>query len=305
MALTCIMPQTALLANGSKTYHLSLSDLNMEIKVNDDQLTEHFGPRFDRTAWISSIKVAGSEILGPWGLADEFGLLGDGVLGFDSAAISQPFVKIGIGELLRDSEASYSFSHPYPVKDLFPISASPVADELRVVQEAPEWATWPYRYQKTYRLLPDQRLVIDYELTNLGNEPWSFEHYNHHWFRLPDLPMGPQYSVTTDFELPDTETNLDKGPNHLRISTPLQPGEAQYYASELSNVPAASSQFVVKVDDHRLVEYTSSESANRFALYADPDGFCPEIFIRHTIDSGQTIRWSSEYRFFKPVMQSK
>jgi len=34
-----------------------------------------------------------------------------------------------------------------------------------------------------------------------------------------------------------------------------------------------------------------------FAVYADSDGFCPEVFKRAALEAGETVTWSATYRF--------
>ena len=288
MASAAATPETHVLADGG---------LRAEIEVAADRLAAQFGPRFDRTASVRSVRLDGVELLGPWGLSDEFGLFGDGVLGYESAAVGETFLKIGVGRLVRDTPENYQFDHPYPVADLFPIETVTGAQSLTVIQRSPGEGPRQYLYRKSYELHAGNALTIRYELTNTGSVAWTFEHYNHHWFRLQDVPVGPGYAVATGFDLPAADTTLRHAPRMLEMPAPLTPGGAAYYAGDLQAVTADANTFSVRVNDAAVVQYQGDSTPHRFALYADADGFCPEVFVRAALEPGETTRWSATYRF--------
>jgi hypothetical protein len=284
----------------AQVHLLASGGLRVEIEVAADRHAEAFGPRFDRTAVVRSVSLDGVELLGPWGLSDEFGLYGNGVLGYQAANINETFLKIGVGRLVRDSAESYQFAHRYPVDTLFPVEVTAGEASLAVSQHSDGGGAWQYRYRKTYELLGADGLVVHYELSNTGTAAWTFEHYNHHWFRLAGVPVGPGYTVVTGFELPAAETGFRRAPFALAVAAPLGPGAAAYYASELAGVPVSSNTFELQVDGAPVVGYRASFPPDRFAVYASADGFCPEVFTRAVLEPGATISWSAAYRFMKP-----
>jgi hypothetical protein len=287
-------------AADAEVHLLAGGGLRVEIDVASDRHAEEFGPRFDRTAIVRSVTLDGVELLGPWGLSDEFGLYGNGVLGYEAAGFDETFLKIGVGRLVRDTAEAYHFAHPYPVKALFPVQVTSGEASLAVSQHSDGGGAWQYRYRKSYELLGADGLVIHYELSNTGTAAWTFEHYNHHWFRLEGVAVGPGYKVVTGFELPEAETAMRRAPFALAMAAPLGPGTAAYYASELAGVPASSSTFELQVDGAPMVGYRASFPPDRFAVYASADGFCPEVFTRAALEPGATITWSAAYRFMKP-----
>lgn len=274
--------------------------LRVEIEVAGDADAAKFGPRFDRTAVVRSVTMDGIEWLGPWGLGDEFGLFGDGVLGYEAAADGGTFLKIGVGRLVRDIPESYDFSHSYPVADVFPVEHEAGEGALSVSQASSGAGPWQYRYRKSYALDGADGLTIHYELTNTGEIAWTFEHYNHHWFRYADVPVGEHYRVATGFALPIADTSFNRGAASLQMPAELPPGKAAYYAAELADVPADANGFELEVRGARVVRYRASFAPARFAAYADADGFCPEVFMRAALAPGETARWSANYRFTRP-----
>jgi hypothetical protein len=284
-------------AGAADTHVLSYGSLRVEIETATDLHAEHFGPRFDRTAAVTSVTVDGVELLGPWGLSDEFGLYGTGVLGYETAGADAAFIKIGVGTLLRDTTNSYHFSHAYPVQRLFPVTLDFDEERISVRQQADTALPYSYDYVKTYSLSQNNVLTIRYQLTNTGDTEWPFEHYNHHWFRLEETEIGPLYRASTGFELPAGETRFLLERSSLLVTAPLAPGDAAYYGSELADLGAADNIFDVSVGGVTIVRYEGSFPPARFALFANQDGFCPEVFKRATLEPGATASWSATYRF--------
>lgn len=279
---------------------LAHGSLRVEVEAATDRHMHEFGPRFDRTAIVRSVTVDGVELLGPWGLCDEFGLYGDGVLGYEVADIGDRFVKIGVGTLLKDTSASYHFAHPYPVSELFPTLLETADQQLSVSQDSDPGLPHRYQYRKTYTVGADNVLTITYHLANSGEVPWTFEHYNHHWFRLGTLAPGPSYRVSSGFKLPAAETSFLLEPNALRMAAPLDDGGAAYYGSDLRNATVSENTVTLSVDGSTIVRYAGSFAPARFSVYASAEGFCPEIFKRSALQPGETVSWSATYRFTAP-----
>jgi hypothetical protein len=281
----------------AETHVLSHGALRVEIDVGTDLHAAEFGPRFDRTAAVTSVTLEGVELLAPWGLSDEFGLYGIGVLGYDTAGPGDAFIKVGVGTLLRDTANSYHFAHAYPVQRLFPVTIEAGAGQLSVRQQADDTLPHRYDYVKTYSVHENNVLTIRYQLTNVGESAWPFEHYNHHWFRLGGTEVGPLYRASTGFALPGNETRFLLEGRSLRLADSLGPGEAAYYGSDLADATREENTFDLSVGDETIVRYEGSFPPARFALFANHDGFCPEVFKRTILEPGETASWSATYRF--------
>ena len=277
---------------------LAHGDLRVAIESPADRHLERFGPRFDHTAAVSSITIGGAELLGPWGLSDEFGLHGLGVLGYDSAPIGGHFVKLGVGILVRDIAGSYDFAHPYPVHELFPVKTESAGGQVIVVQQASVPGFPGYRYQKTYEAADGNRLTIHYRLTNTGEDVWTFEHYNHHWFRHEAVAVGSSYLLRVRFPLPEAgPTAFRRDSDALQLPERLGPGQVAYYASDLERVTAARNGYELWLGGEAIVRYQGSFTPARFAAFASEEGFCPEVFKRATLHPGETVTWSATYHF--------
>ena len=162
------------------------------------------------------------------GLASEFGCgdngatcagrgdITNGVLGYESAKIGEPFLKIGVGALIKGScgpecsndiaaattttttntnngDASYRFNSPYKFYRLpsWKVLPSPDPNEVTFVSEEVV-GEYGYRIQKTIRL-DGNVLTVRSLLTNLGTKQFTTPWYSHHFFSGDVDPIGPGY----------------------------------------------------------------------------------------------------------------
>ncbi|KAL3792504.1 hypothetical protein HJC23_008426 [Cyclotella cryptica] len=149
------------------------------------------------------------------GLASEFGCgdngqtcigkgdITNGVLGYDTARAGEPFLKIGVGALIKgscpecvgDENGDYKFNSPYkfyrtPKWSLLP---SPGSNEVTFLSEE-SIGDYGYRIQKTARL-DGNILTVRTLLSNAGKKQFTTPWYSHHFFSGDDAPVGPGYAL--------------------------------------------------------------------------------------------------------------
>lgn len=250
--------------------------------------TQH-GPRFDTTGAVVSVKIDGQEFLTRGGLADEFNPREIPPPGYDDAQPGEPFLKVGVGVLRRINERRYIFRGPYPVVEWARVQRdSPNDDRRRLVlsQRINAEQGWAYTYTKTYEIDPPSRtLVIRYRLKNTGRKSIVIEQYNHNWFRLGDEPTGPHHRLDAPFVLEEGLT-LD------------EPQTEPTYRMAPQQVPADRNRATLRnTTNGQWVEFSGDFAVNRFALFADPGTYSPEVFGHWEISPGETAAWSRTYRF--------
>jgi hypothetical protein len=177
------------------------------------------------------------------GLASEFGVGDDGafctffcgwygvnevtngVLGYEDAKNGEPFLKIGVGELIKgscttcDSTDDFKFNSPYqfaktPVWTLkeTPETNSIVLEHQAVLNEN------GYDLRKEITLNDDELLVKN-TLTNTGRTPFATAWYSHHFFTCDSEPVGKGYGV--DLDVTGTGGTFQE-PGTWSWSTPLR-----------------------------------------------------------------------------------
>jgi hypothetical protein len=270
---------------------LSLGDERFAVEVATP-LTgwiETRGPRFDTTAAIVSVRVDGKEFLTEGGLADEFNPKWISPPGFDQAKPGEPFLKIGVGVLLRKSEWRYFFGHRYAVKQLAEVEHMAGLPEgvIGFRQRCDSQLGWGYDYEKNYAVDAATRtLVIRYRMENTGEKPFTIEQYTHNWFAFAaPKEAGVSHTLHTPFV-------LDEG---LSVPGPLP--DPIYRMAEQTTSAAANRVRLQNASDGRWVEFTGDFAVSRFALAVDANTFSAEVFGRWALPPGATVTWSRTYRF--------
>ena len=163
------------------------------------------------------------------GLASEFGVGDDGnlcyfrcgwpqamnvtngVLGYQEAANGEPFLKIGVGELIKgtcpecDSTDIYKFNSPYlfarpPQWKLTYVSQNS-NKEISALQLQHQAQLKDSGYHLTKDIgLQDNVLSVTTTLQNLGRDPFSTVWYSHHLFSCDGRAVGPGYALDLNMQ---------------------------------------------------------------------------------------------------------
>lgn len=284
-------------------FTLGNSHFRVQISIENAALRRKFGPRFDNTANVSQVWLDGHSFLGGPGLADEFGLMGVGVLGFAEARAGETFLKIGVGQLVRSKDLNYGFWNSYPVARLLAVKVQASPQRLTVQQDAPVTQGYAYRYRKSYLVgVRTGTLEIRYTLRNTGQKAFEFEQYNHNWFTFDGQKANPSWFVAPRFALGNAKAAswLDR-----RVETPglarlgiksgsITPGN---YDPPLALSHAENALVVGDERSGQRVGVRGNFPISHFALFANPDALCPEVFVRRRLLPGKTTTWKRSYRF--------
>lgn len=273
---------------GDKTFRVT-------VHVAGAELLTAFGPRFDNTAFVPSVKVQGKEYLGPYGLSGEFGINGTGVLGYEQAEGGGQFLKIGVGRLKRPDDKPYQFFRKYPIVELYRTKADRAGNVLTLTQQA-ALGNYALTYVKRYTVDPKARTVaIEYKLTNTGKTAWAVEHYNHNWFRFADYPVAPPYYVQPAFEVvAEKPKGMEIVAGRVRLT---QLAKGAYTASDKPAAAEKNRLLVGRDKTDQSVRVTNDFPLARCAFYADARGLCPETFFRAELKPGKAAAWKRTYEF--------
>lgn len=223
------------MATATELYtNVTLKSPVMSVKVfmptfGDFKETDYYqGSRFEHGSMIGDIMFGDNRKVygrGLWrtphdpgwpesgvGLASEFGCgdngetcigkgdITNGVLGYDSAKNGDPFLKIGVGALIKGScpdcsGDTYNFNSPYKFyrTPKWSVLPSPGANEISFVSEE-SLGDYGYRIQKTIRL-DGNVLTVRTLLSNAGKKQFTTPWYSHHFFSGDDVSLGPGYGL--------------------------------------------------------------------------------------------------------------
>ena len=205
--------------------------------------------RFDHGTMVGNMKLGGHTVFGAnfwraphdptWtesgvGLASEFGCGEDGhlcgpgwgdsadntstngVLGYAEANVGEPFLKIGVGALIKDScpacgltggDDTYKFNSPYrfherPVWKHHRLSESAIAMEHAASLPPSDLrGRVGYRVRHTTKLIGGSTLTLTTRLENTGEHIIRTPFYSHHLLAIDDRPTGPRLELALDLNL--------------------------------------------------------------------------------------------------------
>lgn len=291
--LLVAMPLLAATAPAENTHLLTHDGLAVTIVTDSDRLSTTFGPRFDRTAFVSSARLHGVEFLHVHGLCDEFGLRGYGVIGYDDARPGETFIKPGVGQLIRADSEPYFFGRRYAVKALFPVDVEATADELTVRQHVPGH----YVYTKRYRLRTGPTLEIAYTLMNLGDSALPVETYNHNWFAFGGVEVTTDYTVEPSFDIPGETPATHRREGRVVRLREVPGGRGVNWSVELEPT-GPHHRLTLATPDGRQVRIEGDFPPARFAIWGNDAAICPELFLRGRLDPHEERSWIRRYVFF-------
>lgn len=300
MMLICTSTCLADPVQTSKSVRLERSSFYVEIIVQPDFLLKEFGPRFDLTATVKQVTLDGKTFLCHSGLSDEFGLHGFGLRGFDQANMQTPFIKIGVGTLLRDDMRRYYFSHRYPIKQLAPVTIEEKTSTSITISQKVDDPEYGYDYRKTYRIADDSpTLTITYTLINTGKSTLLIEQYNHNWFNFANTAIDDAYRLQTGFDI-----NCRPWPwyvqdgRHLALKQPITRGH--YVSSSSSSTPANNWLKLSHSLTGKSVNVSGDFPVGLLGFYVQQDAICPEVHMTQILAGYQQWTWSRTYQFHTP-----
>ncbi len=283
--------------------------LNTSAKVSDDYCQ---GTRFDRLGVITTLNYGGHSYFDKWyekyspdshhsvtGPVEEFG-----AIGYDEAKVGDTFLKIGVGVLKRPDAEAYNFRRDYEVVDAGTRSVTAFDDRVVYTQVLNDKKGIAYIYEKTVKLPKGEaRMVIEHSLKNIGNKAIDTTVYNHNFFVLDGVNVGPDVEATMPFE-PNGEmvrgigTNIVIKGNKLTfpkliekegglIRSSVGKGTVEEYDFKLDNLKTGAG--VRMLADRPLLRVT---------FWCCNSSACIEPFIKINIAPNETFTWSNIYELY-------
>ena len=270
--------------------------------------------RFDHSGIIGQVKVAGHTVFGPWkpahdpannddivGPCEEFGM--QEPLGYAAAKVGEPFLKIGVGLLVKPEEEKYRFWHNYPVKQFAPWVVTPAADRVTFTQVAALNGTG-YEYTKVVALTPGKpAFTIRHTLKNTGTAPITTDVYNHNFFNVDADPVGPNYAVefpaTAAADTPgDRFTDVAKiEAGKLSYTKVLDKGSAHTLVAGLPAADTHAFTLTHAPSNLRLAVTGRGAKLVKLNVWSVAGCVCPEPFVALNVPPGGTQKWEAGYEF--------
>ncbi|MDO3413181.1 hypothetical protein QWJ34_25745 [Saccharibacillus sp. CPCC 101409] len=272
------------------------------------------GTRFDRTGWITQVRLESAGIdfcvpesleagqgTGGEGLSGEFGI--DRPIGYDEAAPGETFTKLGVGVLTRIDDEAYSFARAYPV-EAHEVRTEVGRSMIRFTAAAAETSGYAAELVKTIRV-EGRSLSVHYKLTNRGSRNIATNEYVHNFVGIGGhmidsnyvlrLPYRPELALLGDGGVED-RLELSDG----KVTWKREAG-GEFYALFGGFAGDAEPYWELL---HEPSGYGMRESGDfdvpKLAVWGNAHVVAPEVFIDLALTPGETKEWTRTYEFFGP-----
>ncbi|HAI12566.1 MAG TPA: hypothetical protein DCM28_12740 [Phycisphaerales bacterium] len=258
---------------------------------------EHFGLRFDRSATITEVTSHGRQLINSWGMPDEFGQIGRGVLGFEDAKVGDLFIKPGVGVLEMIDTGSYKSGTKFPLRQTLVNHVTVKDNQVTVTQTSPIIRGYGYQLTKQYSISPDLGSIeIQFTLTNTGKRDWEIEHYNHNFFTLDNQPLSPYWQIRLGAPIKSMPLHwLKINGNNLVIA--MEPKSYGFFQINEPLAPTDADLAITSQDGQMSIVMTGDFPAYRMAWFFSPKSLCPERFYLTQCKPGQSSQWMLRYIF--------
>ena len=276
---------------------LGNDQFQVRVTTGEAGLFAKFGPRFDTSARVDSVKAGKEEFVAEEGLIDEFNQRWVPPPGYnDDSSAGNVFVKIGVGMLRRTRIAPYRFADAYPV-EVLAATKTIFRDNARAIfeQVLPFSNGWGYRYRKSYFVDPDKRRIeITYELENLCLKEIEIDQYNHNWLALAPASKKAPWTVRTPLT-PAPASILQCQVNVGGLAFNQVPEAPTFSTFAQRDRPPRSCTLVS--DGHKYISIICAFPASRFSIFTQDNMLAPEIFASFRIPPNHTATWRRRYDF--------
>ena len=271
--------------------------------------------RFDWAGVVPCLSYKGHTYFEPWrsahnplgndsisGPVEEFRSQ-SGDFGYSAAKPGGLFVKPGVGVLRKVSNAPYKFGFVYPLVSTGKWTVHTRPSEISFTQRLRSPIGYAYVYTKTLQLEKGQPvLIIHHHMRNTGTKVIDTGVYDHDFFRLDNVPTGPDIVIHFAFK-PKPVTPLQHGGeivgNDLVFRQVLQPHQS--IESYLTGFSHSVSDYNFTVENRKTgvgVEQSGDSPISMFNFWSIRATIAPEAYVHLHILPGHSQDWTIRYRFF-------
>ncbi len=231
--------------------------------------------------------------------AEEFGI--NKALRYDEAKPGETFMKIGVGLLEKpENDSLYRFSGNYRLVEPGTWSTSYGDTWIEFVHTLHDGYGYSYTYRKRMELMPGEPvMVFKNTLENTGTCRIETDQYNHNFFAIDGILIGPDYRI--DLFFPATLSN-DPSPR-----AGLKDNALQFFEKLNKSLSARVIGFGTTPEHNHIVLRNTKTGAGvdirgdypllRINVWTDGQVLCPEMFVKIDIGPGESFSWSRTYTF--------
>lgn len=297
---------------------LKKGDMEIMLFLPDSINSYYKASRFDWGSILGQITYKGCTFLQQWkdycgrgpsgehdplvpnwgtGLSEHFAE----ALGYSEASIGGKFVKIGVGELLKENNESYDYAKPYKVVNTGVRTIKSDDKSITIIHKLESGTGYSYILERVY-LMDKDKLIVKHKLSNTGEKKIVTEAYSHNFIQFNYQNYGKDFAMI--FTGSDIDVTNEKWVNKKRMSFINNRVDIVQDIKDLS--PAFGAINVLAKDNSfRLINERTGMSiavsydvpVNSFFLWSWQKAFCPEPKILINVLPGKSFEWSYFYEF--------
>jgi hypothetical protein len=305
-ALAAAEPPQAEIAN---------AHIQAKLYLPDPENGYYRSTRFDWSGVISSLQYASHEYFGVWfprydpkindaitGPAEEF-RTNEAGLGYAEAKAGGTFIRIGVGVVRKPQERAYRFANTYEIVDHGQWKVRKGRDRIEFRHILAGEPGYAYDYRKTVRLEKNRPVMtIEHSLKNTGRLPIETVQYNHNFFMIDKLPIGPDVSIRFPFELKamaDLRGLAEVRGREIVFLRGPQGREAAF--TELQGFGNTVEDYDIRIENRKAgagVRITADQPLAKLLFWAISTTACPEPYVAMRIEPGRESKWKISYEFY-------
>lgn len=228
--------------------------------------------------------------------AEEFG-----VLRYDEAKPGETFMKIGVGLLEKQvTDSRYRFNGNYRLIESGTWSTNYGETWIEFIHTLHDRYGYSYTYRKRMELLPNEPvLVISNTLENTGTCQIETDQYNHNFFSIDNILIGPDYCIDLFFKATLSTDLSPKARLRDNVIRFFDKVDKPLFTSILgfNTTPEHCHVVIRNTKTGAGVDIRGDYPLSRFLFWTDGQVVSPELFLKIDIDPGESSSWSRTYTF--------
>lgn len=269
------------------------------------------GSRFDWSGVISELEYEGHSYFGQWfprydprlhdaimGPVEDFA-----PIGFNEAKPGEPFLKIGIGIMVRPDTLSYSIVPPYEILNSgtwLVKTGKRRVDFEHVLSDN----NYSYQYNKSVEVLKGKPVMtIAHTLHNTGAKTIETDVYDHNFFMPDKQTTGPDITITLPYDIMPEGGKPELAEvrkNQIVFIKELSKNEHVFYDA-LNGFGNDAKDYDIKIENKNTgagVRITCDKPLAKMVFWCASTTVCPEPFIHIKVFPGESFSWKISYEFY-------
>ena len=293
---------------------ISNGQIRAEMYLPDIEKGYYRGTRFDWSGVMPVLEYGDHSYFGKWfknydpkvhesvmGPVEEFA-----PIGYKEAEFGETFLQIGVGALVKPKESKYSRFKTYDIHDAgeWDVTKSSNGITFRHTLVNGEYS---YEHEKIISLTNGKpEMVLEHTFTNTGNKTIETEVYNHNFFFIDNMNIGPGYSVKFPFNLIGGGEVKGIGEfaeiNGNEINYIKNLGEKDnVFIGSLTGNQINKNGYDIQIENKVSgagVRITCDRPLSKLVFWSAQKTVCPEPYINIKVAPGETFTWKITYNFY-------